>query len=254
MPDFPPITVLINTFRRNKSLIDCIEAIAGHILYPVDLITWVIADDCSGGHYMQEIRERYHGLDLKIYSTFVNSGWGASANHALQSIDPTPYIYHTDDDFILKRPLDLEIAVGLLETVQSVGMMRFAALACGERYVYQQHEADISAYVNTPLSGTVNGRLVYLTIDKSSPSLYVYSQTPLLYSARWFAHYGYFPTGVTLGEGEEKYCHHVKDTMNTDDSAPMVAVLPEWINDHYEIRREHSWQFTEFDKSREVEA
>lgn len=253
MPDFPHLTILINTFRRNQSLIACIDALQDNIVYPRDLITWAIADDCSGGHYMQEIRERYRSLEFKIYSTWENSGWGASANNALQHVT-TPYTYHTDDDFILKQPLDLEISVALLETVPTIGMLRYAALACSERYLYRQHEADVSAWVNEPISGTLKGRLVYLTIEKESPSLYLYSQTPLLYSPRWFPYYGKFPTGVTLGEGEEKYCHHVKDMMNADDNAPTIAVLPDWINDRYEIRREHSWQFTEFDVRHEVQA
>lgn len=236
MTDLPPVTVLINTFRRPVALRDAIHCLFKFIRYPTDKVKFLIADDCGGIEFTGEYPDPRL---LPTVSTPVNSGWGASANNAIAHIR-TPYIFHIDDDFMLTRPLDLVEAVTLMETVPAIGMVRYAALARGERYTYQQHEA--------------NG-VPYLILDKSSPSLYLYSQTPRLYGQRWFSRYGLFPeTGLTLGEAEEHYCHHVKDIMNADDSAPQIAVFPEWIRDGFTIEREHSWQFTEYDVRHEVNA
>lgn len=266
MTDFPPLTILINTYRR----IDGLEWAFGHcsyyLKYPRPLISWRIADDCSGENYAQKYDRQLELLrvaandginlgDVELYTTPVNSGWGASANNALRQID-TEYVYHQDDDFMLTRYLDLRIPVALMEANPRIGMVRYASLACSEQYVYRQHEIDLSAWLpNDKLSGmgAENGRLIYLTIEPTSPSLYLYSQTPLVYARRkWFDYYGEFPEGVMLGEGEEKYCHHVKDKLLADENAPQIAVLPDWIPMHYRIEREHSWQYTEVDHARAV--
>lgn len=212
----------------------------GHLQYPDDKLHFLIADDCSEDTTSEFLPAwKPHGISVQTVTTPVNSGWGASANNAIAHIR-TPYIFHLDDDFMLTRALDLAEAVTLMETIPTIGMIRYAALARGERYTYQQHAA--------------NG-VPYLILDKSSPSLYLYSQTPRLYGARWFTRYGLFPeTGLTLGEAEEHYCHHVKDIMNADESAPQIAVFPEWIREGFTIEREHSWQFTEYDKRYEVRA
>ena len=259
MTEFPPLTICIQTFRRLDELARTIDALHQNVLYPRDKLTWLIGDDASGGEFTERYKDlirRYHGLlgGVRVISTLENGGWGASANNAMKYIT-TPYVYHTDDDFILTRPLDLEIGVALLEAEKHIGMLRYASLAGSEKYVYQQHEADLRAWFDEPLSGAGAraGVLVYLTLAKESPSLYLYSQTPqLVHKARWFDYYGAFPTGVMLGEGEEKYCHHVKDKLLADDSAPQIAVLPEWIPMHYQIVRPHSWQYSEFDVRRGV--
>jgi glycosyltransferase involved in cell wall biosynthesis len=244
MTELPNITVLINTFRRSRELARAIHCLRAYLLYPADKLEWVIADDCSGADYdasFQTIIETFDGMSHKprILTTPVNSGWGTSANNAIRAIY-TPYIFHLDDDFMLKDYLDLTEGVSLLETTPSIGMVRYAAMANGERYNYRQYITDSS---------------LYFILDKSSPSLYLYSQTPRLYGQRWFTRYGFFPeTGLTLGEAEEHYCHHVKDIMNTDDTAPQIAVFPEWIRSGFTIERERSWQFTEYDKRHEVKA
>lgn len=248
MQEYPSLTVLINTFRRDKELSRTIEGLWRYLNYPQNSQKWVIADDCSGDEYnasyrifMQDFNDLF--FDARFTSTPVNSGWGASANNAIQQIT-TPYIFHLDDDFMLTRALNLVQGVALMEAVPTIGMIRYSALDCGERYTYQQHVIELDG-VKVP----------YLILDKDSPSLYLYSQTPRLYGHRWFTRYGLFPeTGLTLGEAEEYYCHHVKDILQADDSAPQIAVFPEWIRDGFTIEREHSWQFTEFDKRHEVKA
>lgn len=241
MTDLPLLTICIQTFRRPVALRDCIDNLFKFIRYPTHRVKFLIADDCGGIEFTGLYPDPRH---LPTVSTPVNSGWGASANNAIQHIT-TPYIFHLDDDFMLTRALDLAKAVALMEAVPAISMVRYASLDCGERYTYQQHIVDLEGLGKTP----------YLILDKNSPSLYLYSQTPRLYGHRWFKHYGLFPeTGLTLGEAEEHYCHHVKDIMQADDSAPQIAVFPEWIPSGFTIEREHSWQFTEFDKRHEVKA
>lgn len=254
MVDFPSLTILINTYKRPVQLRDALDNLFTHIRYQTDKTSWLLADDCGGIEFTGKFPDP---RPLPTVSTPVNSGWGASANNALRHIT-TDYVYHQDDDFMLTRNLYLRVAVALMEADPTIGMVRYASLACGEKYTYNQHEIDLSAWLEgVTLSGVgaEPARLVYLTLDKRSPSLYLYSQTPLIYNRkRWFDYYGYFPEGVTLGEGEEKYCHHVKDLMLADEHAPKIVVLPEWIPMHYVIERAHSWQHTEVDKQRAVQA
>lgn len=267
MTEFPSLTVLINTYRRFERLQYAFSATLNHIEYSDDL-QWCIADDCSGMDYADKYAKQLHiwrivagykrcRSEVNVVTTSINSGWGASANNALRQIT-TEYVYHQDDDFMLTRALNLGIAVALMEANPRIGMVRYASLACSEQYVYRQHEIDLSAWfpsMRLSGEGANAGQLIYLTLEPSSPSLYLYSQTPLIYNRkRWFDYYGYFPEGVTLGEGEEKYCHHVKDMLIADENAPQIAVLPEWIPMHYRIEREHSWQFTEVDNARAAQS
>lgn len=252
MRDFPPITILINTYNRLPELVATVDALKRQLIYPTDKLEWIIADDCSPDNYLAHVRacKVFDGLNVRFISTPVNSGVGASMNNGFRDVD-TEYCFYTQDDLQPTQPLDLRKSVALMEAQPNIGILRYRALGSDQLYIYRQHEMDLKAWLPFPISGdtSMEGKCVYLIIDKDSPSLYIYSDNPQLRRMSWFNQYGWHFEGLKLGAQEDAYCHRVKQVMNSNPNALWVCCLPEWVNSHY-AHIGVTYKETEVDKER----
>lgn len=252
MREFPPVTVMITTYKRHDELMQTISALNQKIIYPREKLKWVIVDDCSGVDYLQFLRAlpMHFGLDMEVISTPANSGIGASMNLGFRNVE-TPYCFYSQDDLQPTQPLDLRKSVALMEAQPNIGILRYRALGSDQLYIYRQHEMDLKAWLPFPISGdtSMEGKCVYLIIDKDSPSLYIYSDNPQLRRMSWFTQYGWHFEGLKLGAQEDSYCHRVKRVMRENPKALWICALPEWINSHYAHIGE-TWKETEMDKER----
>lgn len=245
--NLPHVTVVIVTFRRLNEIRKTIDALLKHIVYPRAKLHFLIADDHSGGDYVEQIisTPRYKALDMRASVTPENGGWAKNANLALSKVE-TPYHFFIEDDYLLMKELDLRVGVALLETKPHIGMLRYRGTA-GGHVILHQMEADISAYVPTHQDGVgLPGKLTYCLLDSGSPDLYLYSHGASLRRKSFHEFYGPYPEGLKLGATEERYAHTVKDGMHTPD-APAIAILPDWVSmwfDHFG----NSYQHTEHDK------
>jgi len=250
--DFPIITICIITYRRPKEIRRTMDALLKQVNYPRDRLRWLIADDSSGGTYITDLQStpRYQTLNIECSTTPVNSGWGANANTALEYIarlhTDSEFIFFIEDDYLLRKPLDLRVGAALMMQKPEIGMLRYRGTA-GTHLVLHQLEADISDYLPDYQDGVgVSGKVTYCLIDGNSPSLYIYSHGCHLKRLSFHHFYGLYPEGIKLGHTEESYAHMVKDGMKRK-GAPCVAILPEWIAlqfDHIGV----SYQHTEEDK------
>lgn len=247
--EWPIIVVSIITYNRLAELIRTVTALHNNMHYPMDRLLYVISDDCTPGDYHGQIAQMWEDqafpTSMTIISTEQNSGWGANANNGLLKFrDYT--IFQIEDDYVLQAKLDLMAGVALLRKKPYLGMLRYRGTA-GARYDYRQDEADIVDMYPDYWSGeAAQGKLTYLEILSSSPSLYIYSHGPHLKSRSFHTYYGLYPEGLTLGHTEESYAHIIKDGYAQENS-PKIAILPDWV----EMRFSHigkSYQLSELDK------
>lgn len=250
----PNITIGIITYSRFAEIQSVVASLRHHIIYPENKLEWVIADDCSPNDYLEDLKhcEVFKGLNARFISTSQNSGWGASANNLLENTE-TGLVYLTEDDWLLCHPLDMRAGAGLLETEADIGVLRYGGTSGNFVYHYRQAEANIGEFVkeNIYAADYVEGKLTYLIIDKSSPTLYIHSGRPALGKLNWYYRLGLFPTGLRLGATEECFAHRVKDYLHTDPAAQQIAILPDFVNMKYRHIGQ-SFQHTAVDVERRI--
>lgn len=242
----PLISIVIITFKRPHEIRQTIQALATHLQYPSDRLQWIISDDCSGNGYLKDLaNDLRHIQNLKLISTESNSGWGANANNALAHCDGE-FIYWTEDDYLLKKTIDLRAAIALMWTNQSVGLLRFDGIV-GHRLLCHLAESDISEFYPDYRQGYGHlGKVNYWLLDKASRETWLYSNRPHLKRASFHRFYGWYPVGLKLGETEETYAHTVKDGMERPD-APAIACMTDFV-DRYIDNIGTTYQHTELDK------
>lgn len=249
---YPKIAIQICTYNRPTEIKATLAALTEHIDYPADRITLYVCDDASPGRYVTNLAK--HGL-FKFWTTHFlvmpkNSGWGANVNNGLNEIEEE-FIFFIEDDYVLKKPLNLRLGVALLQARTNIGMLRYRGIH-GSHIVLHQFEADVSPYwydepyIASPASAP--NRVNYLQLDSGSPDLYLYSHGPHLKRKSFHEIHGQYPEGMKLGATEEAFAHRVKDRMRSDPNhTPAIAILDEWLPmwwDHIGV----SYQHTENDK------
>lgn len=229
--NWPSVDVVVLTYNRVDELIRTLEAIHKRVDYPKDKLHYVIADDCSPGDYQSRLAKSYIFNFINydfVPHKGVNVGWGACVNRALR-FSQAPYVLFCEDDYILRKDLDLRAAVATMEVTPHMGMMRFRGTA-GDHLIYHQMEARIGDWLPDYQDGVgLPGRLSYFLIDSGSPGLYIYSHGLHLKRANFHTFYGQYPEGLKLGHTEESYAHTVKDKMRENGYAPVICIQPEWV-------------------------
>lgn len=243
--ELPNVCIGIITYDRPKEIRETIAALLDLVVYPSDKLWWVVSDDSTPGSYLKNLKGVLPKDRSFLLSTPTRGGWGRNANFLRKSVQ-TKYLFMIEDDYVLKKKLDLEAAVALMEAKPDIGMVRFRGTG-GTHLVLHQLEADIDLPRYRDGLG-LPGKITYLQIDSGSPSLYIYSNGPHLINTETFIpFYGPYPEGRKLGETEEAYAHTVKDGMRRP-GAPAVVILPEWVSMHFDHIGK-SYQNTELDGS-----
>jgi len=234
MTDWPRVDIIVVTYDRIDEFSGTVKALTDKIDYPQAKLRILVADDFSPGDYLDRLWRRALrypqevGIKCETVPADQNVGWGANVNRALRYSD-APYILQIEDDYILRKDLDLCAAVACMEVVSHIGMLRFRGTA-GDYLVYHQQEANISKWLPDYQDGVgLPGRLSYLLIDGGSPGLYLYSHGLHLKRANFHNFYGQYPEGLRLGHTEESYAHTVKDKMRANPYAPVLCIQPAWI-------------------------
>lgn len=249
--DWPDVDLVLITYNRYDIILKTITALEENLLYPREHLRYLIADDCTPGDYQQRLADTEVFQRLYRYEfvpATANGGWGKNANRAL-AYSTAPYIFQIEDDYLLKKPLDLQAAVACMQVKPEIGMLRFRGTA-GDHIVFHQMEADISPLMPDYQEGVgLPGKLTYLLFDSGSPGLYIYSHGAHLKRANFHEFYGKYPENLKLGACEEAFAHMVKDKMRSDPYVPVIGIQPAWIAmffDHVGI----SYQHTELDIDR----
>lgn len=209
--DFPPVCVIITTYKRTAIACQTLQGLRDHLIYP-DLI-WLIADDGSEPEHIQALKDVL-GPDRSVLITNAERGGvGRSKNLALQeAFKYTPYIFMTEDDWWLDSDLDLKPHVKCLMDRKDVGMIRFGFLG-----------GPMDAHLED-----MNGPFSYYLTLKQGSGVYVYSGQISLRHKRFYNACGYHAEGVPPGVEEEEFCHRY----NATPDAPLIlwpsVYAPAW--------------------------
>jgi glycosyltransferase involved in cell wall biosynthesis len=227
--EYPDLTVLIVTFDRPKEIRAVIEALQRRINYH-GKVHWHIADDGTPGTYLPDLYQDFRELHFTATQT-QRKGWGANVNKALRHIRDD-YIFLCEDDYVAKRPINLNRGVAVLESQPELGLIRYDGIS---------GHIGIRLTVREARSGA--GVVDYLELDLNhSGHLNCYSNRPHLRHRRFHDTVGYYAEGRPLGVTEEGYAHRVLDA----DPQSGIAVLGDGVArafDHIGKSR----QGTEFD-------
>ena len=232
--DLPNVAILVVTYDRPREIRMTIDALREHLRYPPDRLRWHLADDASPGGYVGDLKRDYADLGFSVTVTD-RKGWGVNVNRAMEYCWKVhgDYVFLCEDDYVALRPLDLERGVALMESVPTVGLVRYDGLSAHSLNLLLR-EAD------TPL-----GRFDFFLIEKSSPHLNIYSNRPHLKHRRFHDSYGPYAEGQRLGETEASFAHRVRDAVG-----PAVAALSDGVERAFDhIGR--SRQGGEFDRPAE---
>ncbi len=206
MTDYPPVIVLIITYRRLQLALETIRSVKQKVIYPN--IGFHIADDGSGADYVNALREEIGPEYSCELTDSGRTGVGANMNLGIQKIisGRADLWLHLEDDWVLPDKLDLAPCVQLLQEDESVGMIRLGRLTAQE--------------VGTTMSAA--GKL-WWRLKKGSNS-YIFSGNAALRHKRFALAYGTYKTDLTPGRTELAMCHAF-DTKKGPD-----IVYPAWVD------------------------
>lgn len=245
MPEWPEVTVVICTYNREAEIRKTIDSLVTNLRYPASKIHFHIADDGSSEGYAQAAARYCHdawgeawGHSVPATATVTpRKGWGVNVNTALQYMI-TDYVYFTEDDYVLKRPLNLCSYVAAMEVAPALGMIRFGI--AGHGVTCHLNEIDIKTWMpeyeendsNQGYNGT--GKMNMWVLDKDFSSgpfaFYLYSNRPHLKHRRFHEAYGYYEEGLTLGNTEHAMNHRLRQ----GPALPYIACPANWTLWHYD--------------------
>lgn len=193
--DYPPIAILLLTYKRTDYAIRTVQAISKHLRYAGDLL-WYVADDGSDEEHYRTIntlidsisdkRIGYHTIPNGTYGENATKGWHVALDHS----DITLFL---EDDWELTQELNITPYVDLLLNEPRIGMVRMG-------------------YLNLNMRGAVFGHMgkLFWELDRTADP-YVCTGHPCLRHRRFREAYGAIPAGLNPGETELAYALQYRD-------------------------------------------
>jgi len=182
------LSIILLTYARTDYAIRTIQGIRRHLMYDGD-IEWIVADD--GSH-----RSHFDAVVNEIgycKSITERQGYGANANWAWTSSKSDVTLW-LEDDWELKRDLDITPYVKFLREADYAGMIRLGHMP-----------------INLDLHSCGYDGRMYLEVKKSHP--YAFSGNPHLKHKR-FGQYGKYPEGKNPGDTEIAYDGQIRRHAN----------------------------------------
>lgn len=202
---YPPVIVLIVTFRRLRLAIETINSVRANLTYPN--LGFHIADDGSGPEYVDALREAIGNTYSVTVSDAARSGVGKNMNLGIHAVlDRADLWLHLEDDWFLNEPLDLLPCVQLLMEDETIGMVRLGRLSAG--------------LTGESMAGA---NKLWWRLKKNSDT-YVFSGNAALRHRRFHSHYGPYKEGLMPGQTELDYCNKFNSKTGPD------IVWPAWLN------------------------
>lgn len=120
---FPKIAVGIITYNRLPLLKQVLASMHLQIVYPKELLSWVLCDDGSTDGTL-EWAEQTDYFDVIIRNNRL--GMGGNWNSMIEACEArADYTFCNQDDFLYTYPVDLRLAVKFLEHHPVYGMLRY---------------------------------------------------------------------------------------------------------------------------------
>lgn len=211
MSDWPNISVLIPTYNRTQIVANTVSAMHQLLVYPGQITYWLGVDNDNesaaevGEFVIKQSSAKVNAINgPRRLSRGKKHSLGANLNLLLTASHEDMIIMQMDDDHLLLRKLDLREHVEKLIQDPSCGWIRLMGVGFHN------------------YCGCLDGR--YWRISWDSKELYIPSNRPHIKHRRFHQFYGAYPTGLKLGETEERFCHQCKDKALTTGGGPDVLV------------------------------
>lgn len=197
--DYPPIWILMTTYRRTEIAIKTIQAVKQNFIWPN--IGWIITDDGTGNDHLQRLVEEI-GYSYAIHTyNGQRRGVGHNMNWGLRKIWEmgAELTLMLEDDWECHKPFDPSPSVKLLMNNSDAGMVRYGYMSAG-------------------LSGEVVSKedSLWLRFHRNMYT-YIYSGHASLRHRRLHEKVGMFSEGLRPGENELDFCAKYNATSNAPD-------------------------------------
>lgn len=189
MSDYPPIWVMLTTYRRTEMALRTVRAIKQNLIYPN--LGWYISDDGTDDpNHINSILEEIGSEYQKHTYNSARKGVGHGMNYVLQNVFEHygHLVLSMEDDWELNRPVEFVPYVKTLMDHPEHGMIRFGYLS-----------PNLLGY-NISEEGKLFWRL------DNNGETYRYAGHPHLKHLRFHEFYGYFDEGLTPGMTELSMC------------------------------------------------
>ena len=199
MSELPTVPIILVTSTRTTYAERTIAAMRNHLRYDGRLVWYIAADNSNEQHrkqvqtaVMRDIRVLF--VDRKVIvpgssPTLLQTigGYGVAANEAWRECSERgwPITFWLEDDWMLRRDLDITPQVRLLMEREDIGCVRYSYLP-----------------TDLELDSVGHDFRMYLQIRKTRP--YAFSGNPHLKHDR-FKFYGEYPEGQNPGDTEIHY-------------------------------------------------
>lgn len=198
-----PIVVILQTWERTECALRTIAAAREFLSYP-DL-RWYVADDGSRAEHVAAVMGALDGAQV-IGGHSERLGYGATANKAIRAAEEaSALLLFLEDDWELRRPLDLWQYAALLMESHEIGMVRLGVLNLDIRGRTWAHSGH-----------------VYWKLDKEPhiEGTPVFTGHPSLRHRRYRQAYGDYPEGLTPGDTELAYAYQFR--LGSQDAPAIV--------------------------------
>lgn len=201
MDDYPPIYVLLTTYKRTEIALKTIQGVIQNFQWPN--LGWVIVDDGSGGSHLGTLANELGGNYTLFTYDSQRRGVGHGMNWGLHKIWEigADLALVLEDDWLCEKPFDPGPSVRLLMNHDDIGMVRYGYLSAG-------------------LSGEIisaENRLWWKFYQ--TQYTYTYAGHANLRHRRLHEVVGYYSEGLTPSLGELDYCSKYNNT----NKAPSIV-------------------------------
>lgn len=202
--DYPEITVLIATYERWELLEGCIKLLDKNLAY-AGKVRYTFADDGDVQATSNQIALHYPNLGEWEIIGGERLGLGGNVNRALKAIK-TDIVLQLQDDYFLRKPLDLTPHVEKLLADDSAGWIRLRLLN-GQRF-----------------TASIEDR--FWRVNWFSEEGYICSDQPHIKHMRFHNAFGYYPEGLRVADTENEWCWRVREEAQKN-GGPSV-LIPTW--------------------------
>lgn len=187
MGELPLVTIIFLTYKRTEYAVRSAASVQANLHYDGQA-HWMICDDGSPMAHVDAILDAVEAagflqFEQDGYGVMANTGWNQAGTYS-------PLTLWLEDDWELKRSLDITPYVRLLVERADVGMIRLGLMP-----------------IDLELNSVGYGGRMYLNVQKGTP--YAFSGNPHLKHERFTA-YGPYPTGKNPGDTEIAYDRQIR--------------------------------------------
>lgn len=193
---WPSVCILLLTYEDGQrgTAERTLRAVLDHVRYSGPLHVHIADDGSVSGHVdaLRAIASGYAAVATVGATNAGRRGYGASYNLATQAIHGAhPIVLPLEDDWELRRPLDLDPLVSTIKADNGIECIRLG---------YLGHTQDLHGTVIHTHAGQM------LVIDSDSPERHVAAGHPRIETVAWERRVGPWAEGLAAGMTEFEWC------------------------------------------------